>query len=309
MATLLITGATSGLGLQVAQGLAAQGQHTLILPMRQSQRGVALAASLRQLGAQAVHTPELDLASLRDVARFLRGFAELESAPLDGVLLNAGVQSAGQLTFTIDGLESTFAVNHLAHLMLIQGLLPYLAPRATVGWTASGTHDPCELMARLSGFRGARYTHAQALARGEAQAGTSPAQACRDAYATSKLCNIITAQALAQTWSDTCWRFFAFDPGMMPGTGLAREHSPLAQWMWRHVLPPLARMLPGTNPAQASAAVLTRLITHLPADTPNGAYFNFKGQQIDPARGACSAEQTKDLMRTSSALLSGLGRA
>lgn len=308
MATLLITGATSGLGLHVAQQLADQGRHHLILPMRDAQRGAqrghALADALRQRGALVVHTPELDLASLHDVSRFLRAFEKEHGlSSIDGVLLNAGVQSAQALSFTVDGLETTFAVNHLAHLMLIQGLMKHLAPRAIVGWTASGTHDPCELMARLSGFRGARYTSAQALAKGEHDAGTSDAQACRDAYATSKLCNIVTAQAFAQTWAETGWRFFAFDPGMMPGTGLAREHGALTRWIWRHVLPRLTRILPGTSLPASSAAVLSRLITDLPAAAPSGAYFGFKGQGLTPARSARSSWVIEDLMRTSAALL------
>lgn len=306
MATFLITGATSGLGLHVARHLADQGRHHLILPMRhQAQRGPALSTALQRRGARSVLTPELDLASLHDVSRFLREFApEHGLVPIHGVLLNAGVQSAQKLSYTVDGLETTFAVNHLAQLMLIQGLMKHLAPRGVVGWTASGTHDPCELMARLSGFRGARYTSAQALARGEYEASLCEAQVCRDAYATSKLCNIVTAKAFAQTWAETAWRFFSFDPGMMPGTGLAREHGTLTRWMWTHVLPRLVRALPGTNPPAASAAVLSRLITDLPESAPNGAYFSFKGQCIVPARSARSSWVTTDLMHTSAMLLS-----
>ncbi len=73
MPNYLITGATSGLGLQVARRLARRGDNHLILPVRDAARGSALRSALEAAGRVRVFTPQLDLASLKGVATFVRG--------------------------------------------------------------------------------------------------------------------------------------------------------------------------------------------------------------------------------------------
>lgn len=308
MQTYFITGATSGLGHQVALRLARQGGHRLILPVRNIARGAAVREALLASGAGGVLTPVMDLASLHSVAAFVRAFNSGFDGQLDGVLLNAGVQSAGQMLFTCDGLEATFAVNHLAHHLLLEGMRGHLADAARVGWVASGTHDPAEPVARLSGFRGARYTSAMRLAKGEREPGVSIGQACRDAYATSKLCNIVSAREWAQGYScdeapASACTFFSFDPGLMAGTGLARQQGPLARWAWRHVLPWVAAVLPGTSTPERSAEVLAGLLSGQQQVAHNGAYFDHTGRPRSPAAPACEPRLARDLMDTSRLLL------
>lgn len=306
MSTYLITGATSGLGLQVALRLARQGSHGLILPVRDEARGEALRQKLCAVSDVAVSTPLLDLASLRNVATFLKSFnASDPPLALDGLLLNAGVQSANRIEFTEDGYETTFAVNHLANYLLMQGLMGHFATRAVAGWTASGAHDPKERSARLSGFRGAQYTSVTKLAKGDYQENVTVAQACRDAYATSKLCDIVSARIFAQRYPHVAG-FFSFDPGLMPGTGLARNHSRAAQWAWRNVLPGLAPILPGTSTPEKSAALLTQLLTGRLRGSYNGAYFNYTGKQIEPASPATDPWVAEDLAAGSERLLLSL---
>lgn len=302
MSTYLITGATSGLGLQVALRLARQGGHQLVLPVRNASRGAALVQALHATDPVRVSTPIIDLSSLRSVAAFLNTFNADTETKLDGMLLNAGVQSSGQLGFTQDGIESSFAVNHLASFFLAQGLLEHLKPGAFVGWTSSGTHDPNETAARMGGFRGARYSSATQLALGECEHGTSAAQACKDAYATSKLCNIVCARAFAERYPGKA-QFFSFDPGLMPGTGLSREHGAAAQWVWRNVLPRLAPLLPGTSTPAKSSAILVQLLTGQLRASYNGAYFRHTGAQEEPAAPATEAWVAQDLITTSHALV------
>lgn len=300
--TYLITGATSGVGLQVALRLARKGGHQLILPVRNVARGVALRQEVRSAGARHVLTPTMDLSSLQSVAEFVNTFYDGFGAKLDGILLNAGVQSADRIEFTADGFETTFAVNHLAHFLLLKGLLGRLAEQAFVGWTASGVHDPKETAARFFGFRGAQYTTAAQLARGDFAKDVAATQACRDAYATSKLCNIVSARAFAQRYPRAA-TFFSFDPGFMPGTGLARKHGKAAQWAWRNVLPRVAPLLPGASNTRKSSAVVTELLTGRLRATYNGAYFNYTGNQLEPAAPAAERWVSDDLIGTSDSLV------
>lgn len=301
MSTYLITGATSGLGLQVALRLARQCGHQLVLPVRHAASGNALRQAL---GPACLATPTLNLASLRSVADGVALLDEGAFPRFDGVLLYAGLQAAGHLEFTVDGIESSFAVNHLAHLLLAQGLVDnaLLAKQARVGWTSSGTHDPNERSARMAGFRGAQYTSAERLAQGDYGAGTSTAQACKDAYAPAKFCEIVAARAMAARHPQAA-TFFSFDPGLMPGTGLARRHPPAARWVWNHVLPRLAWALPGASSTERSAGLLVDLLTGVLRGPYNGAYFNYTGRAVEPAAPAAEPSVERDLMEGSAALL------
>ncbi|KAF0320822.1 dehydrogenase reductase [Colletotrichum asianum] len=65
-------------------------------------------------------------------------------------------------------------------------------------------------------------------------------------YATSKLCNVLWSYALHRRFAsipDKQWTVVVFDPGMMPGTGLAREAGPVFRFFWRRVLPTLVPLL------------------------------------------------------------------
>ena len=302
MSTYLITGATSGLGFQVALRLAGQGDNRLILPVRDHVRGEALRQKLNAAGNVQVSTPLLDLASLKNVTAFLKALNEGDVLALDGVLLNAGTQSANRIEFTEDGHEVTFAVNHLANYLLMRGLLRLLASRAIVGWTASGTHDPKETSARLTGFRGAQYTDVTRLAMGNYGENLAVTQACRDAYATSKFCEIVSARIFAQRYPEAA-RFFSFDPGLMPGTGLARKQPRAVQWVWNNLLPRLVFILPGTSTPARSGAFLTGLLTDRVRGSYNGAYFNYTGKQVEPAWPATESWVAADLEAGSEKLL------
>lgn len=305
MPTYIITGATTGLGHQAALRLASDSGNALILPVRSSSRGEALKKQLAAAGRARVSTPALDLASLRSVAGFLKARDQLP--PVDGVLLNAGTQSGARLGFTVDGFESTFAVNHLAHHLLLKGLLERLAPGSKVVWTTSGTHDPTEPAARMFGYRGARYSNVDQIAAGDYGQDTSGSQACRDAYATSKLCNIVSARIFAERHPGTA-TFHSFDPGLMPGTELARDMPRMAQWAWHHVMPRLATVMPGTSTPAKSARLLVDLVTGRLGGGNNGAYFRYTGRQAEPAPPATETWVANDLAAGSDRLLQAFSR-
>ena len=122
--TVLITGATDGLGRATAHALASGGA-TILVHGRSRERGEETMAELRAAaGEDRAHLHLADLSSLEEVRR-LAAEVEENHGRLDLVVNNAGI-IAGERELSQDGYELTFAVNHLSHFLLTGLLLPRL---------------------------------------------------------------------------------------------------------------------------------------------------------------------------------------
>ena len=282
----LLTGATSGIGLELARQLLAEPGRRLIVGARRPAAAGALRALARP--GQLTILP-LDLASLASTKAFAGAVvAELAGAKLDALAANAGVQLPGPLRLTADGYEETFQANLLSHGVLIDRLMAHLAPRAPVVITASGSHDPAEPGARMIGFRGGLFVGAERVAKGDLDRAVSLRQQGFDWYATSKLCAILLTYALARRAAPDGPRFLAFDPGLVAGTGLARERSAFEHWGWTTLLPVLARAIPGASNAPRSASAYAALLTGRAFAQDTGVHVGFmldaKPSSVDSRR-------------------------
>jgi retinol dehydrogenase-12 len=133
-----ITGPTSGIGRATALALGRKGAK-LILLCRSAEKGAALVADLKALGAEA-EVIEANLASLSSVARAAERLST-RAPQLDVLINNAGLINARRRE-TADGIEEMFAVNHLAHFLLTNRVLQNLraAPAGRIVHVASGAH-------------------------------------------------------------------------------------------------------------------------------------------------------------------------
>lgn len=119
--TCLITGATSGIGRVTALQLAARGART-VLVCRNRERAQELAREIRgRTPAGDVTVMIADLASQQEIRRVAAEFL-VTGSPLHVLINNAGVFNLSRAE-TVDGIEATFAVNHLAYFMLTLLLL------------------------------------------------------------------------------------------------------------------------------------------------------------------------------------------
>jgi len=306
-ATVLITGGTGGLGYETAKAVAGRGLGVVVTG--RSRHGVErVAARLSAETGATVHGMALDLGSLDDVRRFVEELTSAALPPLHGVVCNAGIQSVSGTTLTADGYEQTFGVNHLAHFLLVRRLLPHLAEPARIVFVASDTHDP----ARPTGMPAPEYSTARALAHPECDATGSANTVGRRRYTTSKLCNVLTtyelARRLRQERPDRSITVNAFDPGLMPGTGLARDYGPLQAFAWKYLLPALT-VVPGLNvhTPRRSAAALTRLLLDPELRHVTGRYFSGT-RQIRSSRESYDRSKQLDLW-DSSVELTGADRS
>ncbi len=129
--TAIVTGASSGIGLETAKALAGHGAR-VILAVRDEAKGRAAASTLPASAEKEVRP--LDLASLDSVRAFGRDWA---GQPVDLLINNAGVMIP-PLSRTTDGFELQLGTNHLGHFALTNLLLPSITGRVVT--VSSGAH-------------------------------------------------------------------------------------------------------------------------------------------------------------------------
>ncbi|KPM35976.1 hypothetical protein AK830_g10601 [Neonectria ditissima] len=134
--TALVTGASSGLGLESARQMLALGLSYLIIAVRSPERGKAAAAQLRAANPSArIDVWPLEMESYQSVQAFAQRCAT-ELARIDIAVLNAGVAEADFCLAASTGHEKTMQVNYLSTVLLVILLLPVLKAKASAGASA-----------------------------------------------------------------------------------------------------------------------------------------------------------------------------
>jgi len=300
--TAVITGGNSGLGYHCARALArAPGWH-VVLACRDTHRAFAAAEALRaEVGEGRVEAMALDLASLASVRRFTEDLAARKDLPpLRAIVCNAGIQLVSEVRFTGDGYESTFAVNHLGHFLLANRLLAHLHAPARIVFVSSGTHDPT----RHTGMPAPRWRDPHLIAKGEDAGTGSAATVGRRAYTTSKLANVLCGYELSRrlrAMGRTEVSVNLYDPGLLPGSGLARDYGTWQRLAWRYLLP-LLRFLPWVASMEASGAVLARLVVDPAFDGVTEKYFLI-GKEMGSSPDSYDADKARQLWEASGRLV------
>ncbi len=275
--SVVVTGASSGLGRAASAELAAAGHH-VVLACRSTARGEAAAEKIRSSTPGArLEVLNLDLASLASVRSAASTLAAGgDRPPLHGLVCNAGIQIVDGVQRSPDGYELTFATNHLGHFLLITLLLDHLAEPGRIVLVSSEVHQgPWKSM----GFPAPRWDDPHALADPDRQAVNTSGKAGRIRYATSKLANIYTTYELARRLGSRQITVNAFDPGLMPETRLDQDYPPFVQWIYHQLAPLLVRMLPGARPLAQSGADLAWWATSPDVAGVSGVYCSGRSQR------------------------------
>ena len=194
--TILVTGATDGIGLETARKLVAQG-HLVLLHGRNAEKLETCRAELAQSGP--VESYQADLSNLAAVEELARAVTA-RHACLDVLINNAGVFNISN-PLTSDGLDVRFVVNTLAPYLLTQRLLPLMAPTGRVVNLSSAAQAPVDIGA-LSG-------------------GTTLGDV--PAYAQSKLGITMWSWHLADRLGDQGPAVIAVNPGSLLGTKMVKD--------------------------------------------------------------------------------------
>ncbi|MFD1957279.1 SDR family NAD(P)-dependent oxidoreductase [Paenibacillus thailandensis] len=283
MRTAIITGGSGGLGLESARRLAkANGDWMIVLASRNRERTEQAAESLiRDCAYPHVQAMRLDLASMKTIRDFVAEVKTRNLPQIQAFVCNAGVQYVQGTEYTEDGFEATFGTNHLGHYLLVRLMLPLLDASARIVVVSSDTHDP----AKKTGMPAPQYFHPEQMADPDqsdaALAGLKASTRGQIRYTTSKHCNLYFVyglecrlRQLRRDNPDLRIAVNAFNPGMMPGTGLARSYGRLARLAWHYALPLLRYIRPSVRSVEESGQALARLLIDESLAGTSGLYFD-----------------------------------
>ena len=274
--TVLITGASSGIGKCTALMLAPQ-QPRLVLLCRDPNRGKAVADQIaRETGNEKIELLIADLAVQSAIHHAAEEFL-LKHDRLDVLINNAGI-GARERKLTPDGIEQTFAVNHCAYFLLTNLLLSALkasSPSRIINVSSEAhrnvTLDFEDLQGekRFAGFR---------------------------AYSITKLCNVLFTYELARRLNGTGVTANVLHPGYL-NTAIFRETSGIVRF--------LVRMTAG-KPEKGAEAIV-HLATDSELENVSGKYF--RGRKQVQSSAASYDEATAKRLWDLSAKLTGLSSA
>jgi NAD(P)-dependent dehydrogenase (short-subunit alcohol dehydrogenase family) len=271
--TVVLTGATSGIGQVAAEELAAKGAR-MVLVARDKTRGEAKLTRLREIAPGVNHT--IHYADLSRLSEMKRVAAEIAAAePRVDVLINNAGALFGARQVTSDGLELTFATNHLAYFVLTHGLRERLlasAPARVVN-VASDAHKGKRLdFSDLQSEKNYRGLYV---------------------YGRSKLCNILFTRELARRWAGTGVNANSLHPGFV-STRFGDQSGGMLSFVVR------AAKTFAISPQQGAETIIHLASSDEIADS-NGLYF-YKCNPATPTKEAQNDESARRLWQESEKL-------
>jgi len=270
----VVTGANSGVGFEAARHLARGGAH-VVLVCRNAQKAAAAQTRLKDVARGPVDVVQIDLARLDDVRR---GAAELlDRYPQIHVLINnAGLHST-ELSFTAEGHETVFAVNHLASFLLTRLLLDRLkesAPARIIQVNSQG-HRFGGLDLDDLDWKKRRYTGMRG-------------------YGASKTAQLLTVWELAKRLEGSGVTVNAMHPGSVH-SNIGQNNGPLYRWFKHQVTD---RML---TDADISGQAIYWLAADPALDGVSGRFFNLTIEE-KPASHALGRELGRRVFEVSERL-------
>ena len=282
----MVTGATSGIGYELARILAARGATVIGVgrdPARSAEAASRISAAT---GNDRVSFEVADLSSLAEV-RALAERISARAARIDVLVNNAGC-FAFRRRETVDGIESQFALNYLAGYLLTRLLLPRMTG------AGSGSRSGARVIMVSSGSHYSGRVHWADVGLGRMYNGLA-------AYDQSKLAAVLFAAELArQLGPSSQVGTYAVDPGLVKTDIGMKGTGPLVRLVWR------LRTRGGISPAEAAATVAFLALDPL-IEGRTGLYW--KGcRAIAPSKRALRREDARRLWELSERLCRLPGR-
>jgi protochlorophyllide reductase len=278
--TVIITGASSGVGLYGAKALADRGWH-VVMACRDLAKAEKAAESLG-MKKDSYTLMHIDLASLESVRQFVNSF-RASGRSLDALVCNAAIYMPllKEPLRSPEGYELTVATNHLGHFLLCNLMLEDLkkSPAADKRLIILGTvtHNPDELGGKipprpdLGDMRGFAEGFKAPITMIDGKK-FEPVKAYKD----SKVCNVLTMRELHRRYHDsTGITFTSLYPGCVAETPLFRNHYPLFQKLF----PLFQKHITGGYVSQELAGERVAAVVIDPEFRQSGAYWSWGNRQ------------------------------
>jgi NAD(P)-dependent dehydrogenase (short-subunit alcohol dehydrogenase family) len=288
--TMVVTGATSGLGLETCRQLARRGATVVLVGRDQDKIDAVIAELSENTDRDRLNSALADLSSL-DRARRLSEELLHRVPRIDVLVNNAGID-VGHRQLTVDGVEEMFAVNYLAPFVLATSLAPAMAQASTAD--AAGYRHPARIVdVSSSGHRGGHLDF-------DDLDGTKDTFHGQRAYNNSKLALTLFTRELARRSDPARLVVNCADPGFVRGTSLGR--GLFGYQVVGTLLTPFA-----SDVAKAADTVVWTA-TATESGKFTGEYV--KGcKVVQPSKDARDAELAARLWDATEALLAGRGAA
>ncbi|WP_353259795.1 protochlorophyllide reductase [Prochlorothrix hollandica] len=282
--TVVITGASSGVGLYAAKSMAKRNWH-VIMACRNLEKTetVAQEVGIPKDSYTAIH---LDLASIKSVHQFVADF-RATGRSLDALVCNAAIYLPLEKTplRSEDGYEISMATNHLGHFLLCNLMLEDMK-KSTYGdrrmvILGTVTANPKELGGKipipappdLGDLQGMEAGFKSPIAMADGKIFKSG-----KAYKDSKLCNMLTMRELHRRYrEETNIVFNALYPGCVAETGLFRNHFSL----FRTIFPWFQKNITGGYVSQEMAGERVAQVAADEGFGVSGVYWSWGNRQED----------------------------
>ena len=278
--TVIITGASSGLGFETTKKLAKNFEnYRIILACRNLQKANDKKAEIeKETQNKNLIVMEIDTSSLASVKNFVTNYKNSSFGKIYSLVCNAGISGANQSVRTKDGFDDVFATNHLGHFLLVNSLLPLMEENGRILIVSSDMHDPPKMMAPNFNWIGT-----EKLAKPDEELSKSSLR-----YSYSKLCNLYFTYELKRRIGNKKLSVNAFNPGFMPETGLMGVMSPESINFVKQNMPDRVGDLNGSSQA------LFELIT-MKDFKANGEYFDRSTKTIRSSELSYNEKNAKEL--------------
>ena len=278
--TVVITGASSGVGLYAAKALAKRGWH-VVMACRDLAKADTAAKSVG-MSPDSYSLMQIDLGSLDSVRQFVKNF-RVSGRSLDALVCNAAIYMPliKEPLRSPEGYELTMTTNHLGHFLLCNMMLEDLkkspAPDKRMVILGTVTHNPDELGGKipprpdLGNFEGfaAGFKDPVTMIDGKK---FEPVKAYKD----SKVCNVLTMRELHRRYHEsTGITFTSLYPGCVADTPLFRNHYPLFQKLF----PWFQKNVTGGYVSQELAGERVAMVIADPEYKQSGAYWSWGNRQ------------------------------
>ena len=281
----VVTGASSGLGLEAAKVLAENDEYFVICAVRNPEKMKAV-ANEKSMKASKYAILQLDLADQASVKQFVFDLKAFKSnRPLDALVCNAAVYlpTDPNPSYTVDGFEMSMAVNHFGHFTLCNLLLSDMAKakdaRMVIVGSITGNSNtvggglvyPRANVGQFQGWQ--KMIDGKALGTETPMVDGKPFLGAK-AYKDSKVCNMMTVSELHRRYHGiTGITFSSLYPGCIAETALFREKR---QW-FRKLFPVFMKYVTGGYVSQEEAGERLAQVVTDPICRKSGVYWSWNG--------------------------------